>query len=151
VVEGSSQAPCSGPVFGVSYTVQIAKYLGVEVAGVCSTTNPEMVRSLGADQVIDYTKENFVQSGETYDAIFDAVAKMEERGKESLKKAGISLDVTTGPYREEAKELVFLKELMEAGKIQSVMDRRYPLEQAAEAHRYVETGQKVGSVVLTIE
>jgi NADPH:quinone reductase-like Zn-dependent oxidoreductase len=110
-----------------------------------------MVRSLGADQVIDYTKENFVQSGETYDAIFDAVAKMEERGKESLKKAGIYLDVTTGPYREEAKELVFLKELMEAGKIQSVMDRRYPLEQAAEAHRYVETGQKVGSVVLTIE
>jgi len=136
-----------------SYAVQLAKYFGAEVTGICSTSNIEMVKALGADRLIDYTKEDFAQSGETYDVIFDAVDKLRySRGKKVLKKGGVYLNVNKDSGGEvETEDLIFLKGLVEARKLRAVIDRSYPLEQMIEAHRYVEKGHKKGHVVITVE
>ncbi|MFC1552905.1 NAD(P)-dependent alcohol dehydrogenase, partial [Candidatus Latescibacterota bacterium] len=152
-----------------TFAVQLAKYYGAKVTGVCSTSSVELVESLGADKVIDYTKEDFTQNGQTYDVIFDAVIKTSfSRCKSSLKQGGffLTLDwpllqalwtsnvgakkVIIGIASQNPEDLIFLKDLIEAGKLKSVIDRTYPLEQTAEAHRYVEKGHKKGNVVITV-
>jgi NADPH:quinone reductase-like Zn-dependent oxidoreductase len=157
--------------------VQLAKHFGAEVTGVCSTTNLELVKSLGADKVIDYTKEDFTKNGQTYDIIFDTVGKSPfSRYKGSLTENGTYLTTVPSPMTmlqmlwtsmaggkkigiaatglrpssEKTKELIFLNGLIETGKIKAVIDRSYPLEQMAEAHKYVAGGHKKGNVVITI-
>ena len=154
--------------------IQLAKYFGTEVTGICSTANLELVKSLGADDVIDYTEEDFTRSSQTYDIIFDTVGKSPFSGCiKMLKKGGTYLravhvglsplcrglwinmtsnkKVIGGISIERREDLIFLKEIIEAGKFKSVIDKRYPLGQIAEAHRYVETGHKKGNVVVTLD
>jgi NADPH:quinone reductase-like Zn-dependent oxidoreductase len=154
--------------------VQLAKYFGADVTAVCNTKNVELVRSLGAENVVDYTQEDFTKSGETYDVIFDAVGKHSfRRCRGSLKPGGTYLEtdlgflwhvpilalltrrigdkkVTIGIAKYTKKDVLFLKELIEAGTYRAVIDRCYPLEDVVDATRYVETQQKTGNVVLTI-
>jgi NADPH:quinone reductase-like Zn-dependent oxidoreductase len=154
--------------------VQLAKYFGADVTAVCNTKNLELVASLGADKVIDYTQEDFTENGETYDVIFDAVGKHSfRRCRRSLEPGGFYVETDLGfmwhvpvlalltrrigdkrvilgitNYKKE--DVLFLKELIEAGKYRAVIDRTYPLERVVEATRYVETEQKTGNVVLTV-
>ncbi|MHB8135034.1 MAG: NAD(P)-dependent alcohol dehydrogenase [Anaerolineaceae bacterium] len=157
--------------------VQLAKYYGTEVTGVCSTTNLEWVKSLGADQVIDYTREDFTKNGKTYGIIFDTVGKCSfPHCKDSLTEKGFYLSTVptpgmmlqtlwpTGigskkvkfvaaglrPAKEKIKDLVFISELIEKGNFKAVIDRCFSLEQIAEAHRYVEKGHKKGNVVISV-
>jgi NADPH:quinone reductase-like Zn-dependent oxidoreductase len=155
------------------FAVQIAKHVGAEVTGVCSGAKLELVESLGADEVIDYTQEDFTKNGQTYDVIFDTARVTSfSRCSSSLRQNGRYLLAVFG-MRElgqmlwtllfstkkvicalapiEREDLILIKELIEAGKVRSVIDRRYPLEQMAEAHRYVETGHKKGYVVVFVE
>jgi len=154
--------------------VQLAKYFGAHVSAVCNTKNVELVRSLGADEVVDYLQEDFTASGKTYDVIFDAVGKLSfRRSRRSLNPGGTFVDtdpgfmwhlpllalltrwigsnrVRFGMTKYSKQDVLFLKELLEAGKYKAIIDRHYPLEDVVEATRYVETGQKTGNVVLTV-
>ena len=133
-----------------TYALQLAKYYGAEVTGVCSTSNVALVKSLGADHVIDYKKEDLSQNGQTYDVVFNAVGKLPSAMKKSLlKENGHTLSVQA-MTKEQSENLILLAELLEAGKLKAVIDKRYPLEQTAEAHRYVEAGHKKGNLVITV-
>ena len=156
-----------------TFAVQLARYFGAEVTGVDSAGKLDMLRSIGADQVIDYTQEDFTKSGQTYDVIIDVMGKssfsgsirsLKQNGRYLLGNPGLSQmflglwtsmisskKVIIGAANQKTEDLLFLKELIEAGKIKSVIDRCYPLGQIAEAHRYVETGNKKGNVVITVE
>jgi len=134
-----------------SYATQLAKSFGAEVTGVCSTANVELVRSLGAENVIDYTQQDFTE-GATYDVVFDAVAKLaSSRGRKALKKNGIYLNVDSDSGSHVSSEdLAVLMDLIEQAKVRTVIDRCYPLDEIVEAHRYVEQGHKKGHVVVSV-
>jgi NADPH:quinone reductase-like Zn-dependent oxidoreductase len=148
-------------IYGASGTVgtaaiQLARHFRAIVTGVCSTTNVAFVKSLGANTVIDYTKEEVTKGAERYDVIFDAVGKRKSspfkvQCHQALTPNGKYLSVDAGSPQLQGEDLQFLTELVEAGKIKPVIDRSYPLEDMVEAHRYVDQGHKRGNVVITVE
>ena len=130
--------------------VQLAKYWGAEVTGVCSESNFKMVRSLGATNLIDYQKTDFTRTGEKYDVIFDAVLKISSsKSKTALKDHGVFLSIGD-QSKEVTAELIELKAMIEEGNLKAVIDRTYPLEDIVEAYRYVDTGRKKGNVIITM-
>jgi NADPH:quinone reductase-like Zn-dependent oxidoreductase len=136
-----------------TYAVQIAKHFGAEVTGVCSGPNLEMVKSVGADNLIDYTQEDFTKGSNTYDIIFDAVGKIPRSKRNiALKKSGkyLTAMAISGNVKLKAEDLIYLKDLCEAGKLRTVIDKIYPFEQIIEAHRYVDKGHKKGNVVIIV-
>jgi len=134
-----------------SFTVQLARYFGADVTGVCSTANLDMVKSLGASKVIDYTKEDFSSRETKYDIIFDTVGKCpKSQYTKALSPNGTYVTIAKLSTKQNIEELIFLKELIESGDIRSVIDRYYPLEQVPEAHRYVEAGHKKGNVIINV-
>jgi len=134
-----------------TYAIQLAKHFGADVTGVCSTANLAMVKLLGADHVIDYTKEDVSSRGEHYDIIFDTVAKLpKSKALKALSPNGTFVSMAKLSTKESIENLVFIKERIEAGEIKAVIDRCYPLEQMVEAHRYVDAGHKKGNVVITV-
>jgi NADPH:quinone reductase-like Zn-dependent oxidoreductase len=135
-----------------SLAVQIAKYYGAIVTGICSTTNIDLINSLGADKTIDYMKEDFLADNDLYDIIFDTVGKISyTRIKSLLKPDGKFISVvTSGHAQSSIKDLITLTELVESGKVKPVIDRKYTFEQMVEAHRYVDLGHKKGNVVITV-
>ena len=141
-----------------STAVQLAGYYGAKVTGVCSTANLELVRALGAELVIDYTKEDYSKRSERYDLILDAVPQqvaarksLKLQAKSALTPDGKYVSIDDGIAKTSYDDLVLLMSLAESGKFKPVIDRSFPLEQMVEAHRYVETGHKKGSVVITVE
>lgn len=132
--------------------VQLSRYFGAEVTGVCSTANIELVKSLGADTVIDYTREDFTNKGELYDLILNAVGKKKAKlqYKQSLTLNGKHITVDDGSPKVHGEDLVLLKDLVEAGAVKAIIDRSYPLEQIVEAHKYVDKGHKKGNVIITV-
>jgi NADPH:quinone reductase-like Zn-dependent oxidoreductase len=155
--KGNIQRGQKALIYGASgsvgtYAIQLAKHFGAEVTGVCSTSSLDVVKSLGADHVIDYTKEDFSSRAERYDVIFDTVAKFpKSQYSKILAPNGTYITMAKLDTKENMDNLVIIKELIEAGKIKAFIDRCYPLDQMVEAHRYVDTGHKKGNVVITVQ
>ena len=155
--KGNLQRGQTVMIYGASgsvgtYAIQLAKYFGAEVTGVCSTANLDLVKSLGADHVIDYTREDVSKREERYDIIFDTVAKFpKSQYAKLLAPNGAYVTIAKLDTKENIDNLIFVKELIEAGKIKAIIDRCYPLEEMIEAHRYVDRGHKRGNVVITVE
>ena len=143
-------------VYGASgsvgtFAVQLAVHFGARVTGVCSTSNVGLVKSLGADEVVDYTQQDFTDAGQTYDIVFDAVGKgSPKRSKSVLTEGGAYVSIRSST-KEKREDLLFLRDLLATGEVKAVIDRRYPLEQIPDAHRYVEKGHKRGNVVINVE
>jgi len=135
-----------------TYAIQLARFFGANVTGVCSTANLSMVKSLGAAHVVDYTKEDFLSRAERYDVIFDTVAKFpKSKTSKALAPNGTYVTIAKLDSKENMENLIFIRELIEAGEIKAVIDRCYPLESIVEAHRYVDAGHKKGNVVITVQ
>ena len=155
--KGNIQSGQKVLIYGASgsvgtYAVQLAKYFGAEVTGVCSTSSLDLVRALGADHVIDYTKEDFSSRAERYDVVYDTVAKFpKSQYSKILTPNGTYITMAKLDTKENIDNLVFIRELIEAGEIKALIDRCYPLEQMVEAHRYVDLGHKKGNVVITVQ